>query len=246
MYSAFIQKEIIENIRNYKLIVICLVFAMVGFGNPILAKLTPELLATSGLDITIQTPSAIDSWIQFYKNISILLIVFIIMFSSTIASELNNHSLINMVTKGLPRYIVIVAKYTVIAGFWLIVYGLYFGITLVYTPLLLEGTLDHLVIASLLPFIFGLLMISLSLLGGVVTKNTIGSLIFPFGFYLGSSLLSMFNPVSNYLPTRLMTSLSLINGDAILGDYLTSIVITLCLTILVLIISIASFNKQQL
>lgn len=246
MYKAFVQKEIIENIRNYKLIIICLVFAMVAFGNPILAKLTPELLATTGYQIDIPEPTAIDSWVQFYKNISILLIIYIIMFSSTISNEINHHSLINMVTKGLPRHTVILAKLTVISGLWAIVYYLYFSITLVYTPLLLEGVLDHLFIASLLPFLFGLLMISLSLLGGIITKNTIGSLTFPFGFYLASSLLSIFDQLAKYLPTQLMTSLKIVTGDSMISDYSTAIVITLILILIFIATSIISFNKQYL
>ncbi len=246
MFKAYSLKEITELIRNYKLLIILLAFAMIGFSNPIFAKLTPEILATTGYQFDIPEPTLIDSWVQFYKNIATLLIIYIILFCSNIPNELTNNSLINMITRGLPRRTIILSKFTVISGLWIISYYLCFLITLIYSPLLLDGSLSHLLIASTLPALFGILMISLMLLGSVVTKHTVGSLLVPFGFYGLSSLLSISDEIANYLPSTLMGSLVLITEDAIISDFKFAILITLGLTALVLTATIQIFNKQYL
>lgn len=246
MFKSYCYKELLEMIRNYKLLIIVIAFAMIGFSNPIFAKLTPEIIKATGYDLNLPEPQAIDSWVQFFKNISTLLVLYIILFSTNISSELSSGSLINLITRGLPRKTVILAKFTVISTLWLISYYLCFTITVLYTPLLLDGTVDKVLIASSLPALFGILMISLSILGAVVTKHPIGSILAPLGLYAASSLLSIIEKVQNYLPTTLMSSLSLITSDSQLVDFNYAIAVTLILVTVSLIGSIIIFNRQSL
>ena len=55
--------------------------------NPFAAKFLPEILASalpSGMTITLPEPSAMDSWGQFFKNISQMgIIVVVILFGGT-------------------------------------------------------------------------------------------------------------------------------------------------------------------
>ena len=91
-----------------------------------LAKFTPEIISAfgAGLEIT-EEPTALDAWQQFYKNISgIGFSAFIILFGSCMSSEYSKGTLLLLVTKGLARPSVILAKYTVAAvimtvSFWL-------------------------------------------------------------------------------------------------------------------------------
>lgn len=142
-YFAFLKKELLEASRTYKLLIIGLVFATIGFSNPIIAKLTPELLASSGFDINIPEPTLIDSYVQFYKNISTQLILFIILFAGTLSNELKSGSLINMVTKGLERSTILISKLSAMYLIWSLSYTITFLITYFYSPLLLAGSLDH-------------------------------------------------------------------------------------------------------
>ena len=91
---AFTKKEITEQLRTGKLAVLCILFALFGVMNPAVAKLTPfmmemlaETMAESGLVITEVKVSALDSWVQFFKNIPIALIVFILMEGSIFTRE---------------------------------------------------------------------------------------------------------------------------------------------------------------
>lgn len=246
MFKAFASKEILEISRNYKLYIILLVFITFGFSNPIFAKITPELLKTTGYEISIPEPTAIDSWLQFFKNTSTLIGLYIILFSSSLPAELNSNSLINLVTKGLPRHTILIAKFTVISGLWLIAYYSCFIITYFYTPLLLPGDLPSLLISSVFPAIFGLLLISLSLFGAVITKQTIGAILVPLITYIGLSLLAMISSIKQYVPTILNQSITIVSGTNSAAYFYPATIITIIFTAIFLVGSIAIFNKQQL
>ena len=77
-FLAFLKKEIMEQFRSGKLLFLGILFVLFGIMNPAVAKLTPWLLevmadslAQSGMTITQVTVSAMDSWVQFFKNIPI-------------------------------------------------------------------------------------------------------------------------------------------------------------------------------
>lgn len=67
------RKELLEGIRNYKMIILITIFLILGIMNPLFAKLTPELLsslADESISISVPDPTALDSWTQFFKNIT--------------------------------------------------------------------------------------------------------------------------------------------------------------------------------
>ena len=94
-FIAFFQKECLEVWRTGKFLILLLIFVVFGIMNPAIAKLTPwmmEQFATSleesGLVVTEVIVNAMTSWTQFYKNIPMGLIVFLLMFSGILAIEL--------------------------------------------------------------------------------------------------------------------------------------------------------------
>jgi ABC-2 type transport system permease protein len=107
-YVAILEKELLESVRSYKLFIMLIVFFIFGIMSPLTAKLLPELLSSmvpEGITITLTEPAAIDSWMQFFKNVSQMgLIVMLLVFSGIIGVELSRGTLINMLTKGLRLY----------------------------------------------------------------------------------------------------------------------------------------------
>ena len=72
---AFIKKECMEQLRSGRLWITLTLFVLLGIMNPAVAKLTPWLLevmadalAESGMIVTDVKVSAMDSWVQFFKN----------------------------------------------------------------------------------------------------------------------------------------------------------------------------------
>ena len=70
-YIAFVKKEFVENLKNYRFLILFAIFAIFGMSSAFLAKFTPEIISAfgAGLEIT-EEPTALDAWQQFYKNIS--------------------------------------------------------------------------------------------------------------------------------------------------------------------------------
>ena len=71
---TLIKKELTEQIRSVKLIIITAVFVFFAVMNTTIAKLTPMLyelladtMAQSGMTVTEVSVSAMDSWMQFFK-----------------------------------------------------------------------------------------------------------------------------------------------------------------------------------
>src|SRR5450756_729063 len=139
-YFVFTKKEFTENLRTYKLMIMIVVFLIFGVMNPLFAKFTPEILKAAGLDpsaLGMGTPTAMDSFAQFFKNVGQLgLLVLVIVFSGIMANELSEGTLINILTKGMKRSTVILSKFTMATVIWTVSYLLCLAVTYAYTCLL--------------------------------------------------------------------------------------------------------------
>lgn len=138
-FIAFLKKEIFECIRSGKLTFFCILFLIFGIMNPAIAKLTPWMLETlsdslaeQGMMVTEVTVNALTSWTQFFKNIPIVLIVFVFLYSGIFTKEYETNTLILILTKGLSRYKVVFAKFFVMFTMWTIGYLLCFAVTYGY------------------------------------------------------------------------------------------------------------------
>ena len=110
-FLANLNKEFTEIKRNGKLVVIIILFFAFGVMNPAVAKLTPWLLevmsesmAESGMVVTEVKVDALTSWTQFFKNIPMALIAFVLMFAGIFTKEYEKGTLIPILTKGISRY----------------------------------------------------------------------------------------------------------------------------------------------
>lgn len=249
-FIAMTKKEFLESIRTYKLFIIVAVFLLFGMLNPITAKIMPKLLSSfmpEGMTITLGEPHTIDSWIQFYKNMSTQLILFVIVYSGIVPNELTKGTLINMLTKGLPRKSVILSKFTATISIWTVSYLICFVITLVYTMYLLPGELPNIIFAACCMWLFGILEIAMMLFGGVLSGSIYGSLLLAGGF---TGLLMLANIVpkfEEYNPYLLSTGcVSLLTSERAPSDFYVSIIVTLAFILLIMISSICSFNKKQI
>ena len=114
---AFIKKEWLETVRSGRLGILAVVFVILGIMNPAIAKMTPlmmelmtDSLAEMGMNITEVYVDAMTSWTQFFKNIPIGLIAFVLICSNTFTKEYQSGTLVLVLTKGLARYKVVAAK----------------------------------------------------------------------------------------------------------------------------------------
>ena len=251
---AFIKKECIEQVRSGRLLITLGLFVVFGIMNPAVAKLTPWLLdlmadslAESGMTVTEVNITAMDSWVQFFKNIPMALIAFVLLYGSIFTKEYATGTLVLSLTKGLSRYKVVISKWFVLSSVWSVGYALCYGITYVYNDYFWDNSIaKSLSLSVFCWWLFGMFTISLiTLFSSLATTNT-AVLMGVGGVVFLSSIASLLPKISKYLPTYLTDGNSLIYALKEPADYVASFVITALVTVAAFAVSIPIFNKKQL
>lgn len=247
---AFIKKEFMENSRNFRLLIMLALFVIFGMLSPLSARFMPELISSFApdLQITIVAPVALDSWAQFYKNVSQLGInIFLILFSGCLSNEYAKGTLTIMLTKGLPRPAIIFSKYIVSAAIMTLSYWMCFGITYGYTAYLWPGaSLPHTIFAGFSLWIIGLMYLSILILGCVLFKQAFSGIVFFFAVFGVLSLISMPAQIAKFSPLVLTAkNIDLLSGTAAISEFSIPIIISFSITIGSLFAAVAAFNKKQ-
>jgi len=251
-YLSFTKKEFLGNLRTYKLLIMFLVFLLFGMLGPITAKLTPKLLEsliTDGITITLPEPSAFDSWAQFFKNVSQMgFFVVVILFSGMMANEYSHSTLINVLTKGLKRSTVILSKFTAASIIWTGSYLVCFLMSYFYTEYFWpDDKILNLSYSVFYLWVFGILLLAVITLGGVIFRNSYGCLLFAGSFIVLLYLLNIVPKIQEYNPVALMSSnMALLKGQSLPLDLLPSLVVSIAAIIFFITTAIGMFNKKQL
>lgn len=249
-YTAFVKKEFTENMKNHRFLILFAVFLIFSIMSAFLAKFTPEILSALTVDMKMTSePVALDAWKQFYKNISgVGFSAFIILFGSCMSNEYSKGTLILMVTKGLSRKAVILAKYTAAAVLMTISYWSGYATTYGYTVFLWNDTnLSNAALAAVSLWIAGFLYLSILMIGCVIFRQTFTSILFTGGIVAFISLLGMIEPIAKFNPIILTSkNVDLISGKAIPAEFMIPAFISVILSLLGLLIAIRLFNKKQL
>ncbi len=251
---AFMKKEYLEAARTGKLMILILLFVLFGIMNPAIAKLTPwmmEMFANtmteSGLIVTNVPVNAMTSWAQFFKNIPIALIAFVLIFSDIFTKEYKSGTLLLVLTKGLSRYKVVLAKTVLLLSFWTVGYGICFAITYGYNAYFWDnGIANNLFFSVAIWWLFGVWAICLVVLFSSLLQSNTGVSLCTGGSVLLAYLFSIIPKVKAYSPTILMNANSLLIGADGTKAYIKAIVMAASLCIVCVAVSIPIINKKQL
>lgn len=253
-FVAFFNKECLELMRNSKLFILTIIFIFYGIMGPAVAKLTPwimemteETMADTGVIITSVKVDAMSSWSQFFKNISIVLIAFLVIFSGTLTNEYQKGTLINMVTKGLSRWKALISKLLVMFISWTLLYWLSFFITYGYSEYYWDNSVTkNLYFGAFCLYIMGAWLISLLMLAQVLVFTNISALLITgcgFGIFY---MIGMLSKLKEYMPTTLSGAVELLSGVGSVGDYKSAIIVSLLVTVINISTSVVLFNRKSL
>ena len=251
-YLTFLNKELLESRRSYRFLIMVLAFIIIGIMNPLIAKLTPTLLENfmpEGMNIVIPIPTAMDSWAQFFSNTNqIGILVVLILFSGILSKEISKGTLINMVTKGLPRVTIILAKFSYLFITWTVCFLVNFFITYIYTIFLFEGTeLPALAFSVFSLWLFGILLLAIILFAATLVKSSYGTLLITGGFIIAGFLVAIAPGAYRFNPLSLASQNLAMLGDVHpIQDFYPLIGITIGLIFIFLIVAMVIFRKKQL
>lgn len=252
-YWAFVKKEWLESLRTFRLMILLIVFLLFGVISPVTAKFTPQLLRAVGIDpaaFGMATVTVLDSWVQFFKNVGQMgLLVTVIVFCGMVANEFSKGTLELVLTKGLRRSTVLLSKFTTATLLWTVSYLLCLFTCLGYTAFLFETEgVQHMFVSFFSMWLYGVWLITLLILGGVLFKSVLGSLLVCGGAAMALSLLQFLFPNANrYNPASLASeNVKLLAGQTTPSDLLPAMLIGIGLIIGCMTASILVFNKKQI
>ncbi len=231
---AFMKKEWLEQVRSGRLLLLMLLFCLFGIMNPAIAKLTPWMmemlsgqLAGSGMTIGKVTVDAMTSWVQFYKNIPIALIIFVVMYGGVLTAEYQKGTLINIVTKGMKRSKIVAAKGLVMAAVWTAGYFVSYGITYGYNAYFWDNRIAANCFLSAFCFwLFGLWLISVILSASVLCRSAASVILAVGGAFAAAYMAGLLPALKEYSPSFLMNYAPLLAGTSGIGDYAACMLVT--------------------
>ena len=250
---AFFKKEVMEQIRSKKLMILLLVFAFFGITNPVIAKLTPwllelfsETMQDSGIGIVGTQVTALDSWMQYFGNLLLPLLVFALLQSNIFSKEYQTKTMTLILSKGFERYKVVLSKFAILVLSWTVCYLIYFATTFVGTMLLWEDSaVSNLFFAVFCWWLFGVFVISLFTLMSAKFESNGASLAISGGIVIGMYIISFLPKIIRFLPICLTDGISLVYGLKEVSYFIPGMIATICLTALLFAVSIVVFNKKR-
>lgn len=251
---AFMKKEWMEQVRSGRFMILGIVFVLFGIMNPAVAKLTPwmlelmaDSLAESGMQVTTVEVDAMTSWVQFFKNIPMGLIVFVLMQSSIFTKEYESGTLVLALTKGLKRRNVVFAKTLMLTVLWTLYYWICYGVTYVYNAYFWDNSIaSNLTFSAVCWWVFGLWTIALLVLFSTLTDTGSLALLGTGVVAVGAYLIGLLPKVKEYSPSLLMDGNSLIYGLAKPEDYGVAMVVTVVFGLVCLGLSVPVLDKKRI
>lgn len=249
-FYVLVKKELLEQWRTKKILIMIIVFLFVAVASPILAKLTPELLkglSVQGMKIELPTPTYKNAIDQLIKNISqIALLVLVFVAAGSITDEKNKKTLEIILTKPISRTKFILSKF--ISNY--ISLGLIFvaSIILFYlytTSLFASFSFINFIIMATIVLLYIFMIISITILASAVLKNSIAAGAVGFiSFILFGTIFGMIEQIKNLSPNLIFSNYK----DVVSNGYIQELngpLIVISITIALSIITAIILFKHQ-
>lgn len=250
-FKAFFKKELREQFKTPKFLIIGIVSLVVMLLSVVFAKILPILfelagLTESGINIT---STYMDTYNQYFSSMSeIGLIVLIIIYAGSLSSEISKGTMVTLLANGMSRPTIILVKFLVQVIVWTICYWASFGLNILGTLILFgEATAPYLGYAGLMLYLYGNFTIALMIFGGALTRKYGLTLLIALGFFLVGTLISVIPNVAQYLPTYLSLSGYGVMQSAIsIKETIFSLCLTIGLTGVLVYLATICFKKATI
>jgi len=249
--GPLLRKELLEQWRTRRMLVVAIVFTAFGIGSPFLARYTPELvkaLAGDQLEIIIPPPTVRDAADQFLKNLGqagILTAVLLAMGSVAVEKERGTAAL--LLSKPASRAAYLLAKMLGITA----TLGVSLAIAAVggfaYTAFLFE-TLSPVNWAAMTGLLLLMLVVyaALTFLGSTLTKSSIAAAGIGVGGMILVAIIGVLPGVGPYTPGGLSSPAMALALGTDAGNVIGPLLTNLGLVAGLLAVSWLVFRRQEL
>ncbi len=249
-FGPMLTKELLEQWRTKRLLVVTIVFALFGIGSPVLARYTPELvkaLAGDAVGAAIPPPHVADAVIQFLKNVGQTgVLAAILLAMGSVATEKERGVAALFLTRPLSRGAYLLAKLVAIAA-TLLVASLAAGIggwaytTFLFEPLPLTGYAAMTVLLAIQLLGYA----AFTFLGSTLTRSTLPAAAIGIGFMVVIAIVGVLPGVGAYTPGGLAAPAQAL-ALGMPADVLAPLLSTIGLVVVVFGASWAAFRRQEL
>ena len=177
LFGWAVRKELTEQWRTKRVLVVGAVFLLFGLGSPLLARFTPELIGSiegaeqfAGL---IPTPTTADALSQYIKNLTQFgFILAVLLGMGAVAGEKEKGTAAMILSKPLPRWAFVLSKFVAQS----LVYGMAFLLAALgawyYTSILFDPLgFGPFMLGNLLLIVWLLTFAAITLLGSTMARS---------------------------------------------------------------------------
>ena len=246
------KKDLVEQWRTKKILILTIIFLFVAISSPIMAKLLPEIMksvSVPGMVISLPLPTYLDAIDQYIKNIGqIALLVIIFIVAGAISDEKSRKTLEILLTKPISRAAFVLSKFK---SYFISVSAIFTLCSIIfycYTTSILGGfNLINFVIMAALVLFYTLMIMSLTILASTIVKNSIiaGGIGF-FSYIIFGTIFSLIECLKPYSPGMIFE----IYGDVVKSGWTNDLIWPLIITAAVIFASAISailiFRRQEI
>ena len=253
VFAAALRKEIIQQWRTRRFLVVMAVFVLFGLTSPLVAKFTPEILkSVAGAEqfaSLIPTPTTADAMSQYIKNITQFgFILAVLLGMNAIAGEKESGTAAMILSKPMPRWIFVLSKFTAQSLVYISAF-LVAGLGAYYYTVILFGPLDAAKFTgiNLLLLLWLLTCVGAALLGSVIGPTIAAAAGIGLGISVAILLAGSIPTFGALMPNGLMGWAAMLgensdkaaaNAGALAGGVV--------LILLFLLWSVALFERQEI
>ena len=231
--KALLKKELREQWRTYKLLVIGGLFLFFGITTPLLLKYLPEILELSGEGIIIEIPppTALQSLSEFagtMLQVGVLAAVLIAM--GAIARERERGTAAMLLAKPVGRGAFVLSKLIASSAIFIVALALGAAACYAYTVMLIEGgNLAGFLVMTLLLALFFIFCLAVTLLYSSIFRSSLLAGGIALATLLGQGVLTQLPFIGDFVPGSLVSwNVELMSGQTV--TVWPSIIVTSALT----------------
>lgn len=250
--AVLIRKEILEQWRTKKTLILCIIFLFVAIASPVIAKLTPELLkniSVPGLSINLPDPTYKDALDQFIKNISqIALLVLVFVIAGIVSDEKSKKTLEIILTKPISRAKFILSKFFSSFLSIAVVFMTASTIFYAYTASIFSTfNLADFYLMALIVLIYILMIVSITIFASTVVKNSIlAGGIGLISLILLGTISGLFENIKKFSPDVIFSNYQSIEANGWNNDLIYPIIIALSVIAISITASVLIFKRQEI
>ena len=201
-------KELMEQLRTMRLLVIVIVFVLFGIVSPLTAKYLPDILKSlggSGLAITLPPAATADAVNQLLKNVSQFgILAAILVAMGSVATEKERGTAAFVLSKPVSRAAFLTAKLIAIGFELLVAVVAAVAAGAIYTAILFEPLpLTGVIGMAFLLWLSLMVFATLTFVGSTLTRSAAGGAGVGFALLVITGILGALPTIGPYMPGSL-------------------------------------------